>query len=158
MIEHMTFGGRTLAILSPVDLEEIGRVVSAPFAAMVPAVGDSDVDDAALLAANLARIGCAEICCVGPRAEVVHDRVDDVVEDVGASSVVTTWHLDSSEGCEYFLFTAAGRPSWLLAAVEGREELTKLLRAMVRAAGGPGTRMPRGRQQNGNENEPKNDT
>jgi hypothetical protein len=134
MSEQMAFSGRTLAILSPMALDEVKAAVSAPFAAMVAAVEDSDTRNAALLAADLVRMGCAEICCVGPRAEIIHDLVDEVVEDAGAFGIVTTWHLDLNEGCEYFLFTAGGRPRWLLAAVDGRAELTNLLRAMVGAA------------------------
>lgn len=134
MFERFTFGARSLAILSPTALDEVRAAVSAPFAAMVPAVEDTDVPNAVLLAADLVRMGCAEICCVGARAEVVHDLVDEVVEDAGALGVVTTWHQDVNEGCEYFIFTAGGRPRWLLAAVEGRAELTTLLRSMVTAA------------------------
>jgi len=59
--------------------------------------------------------------------------VDDVVEDAGALSVVTTWHLDLNEGCEYFLFAAGGQPRWLLAVVGEQGELAGLLRSMVRA-------------------------
>ncbi len=134
MSEQLAFRGRTLAILSPTALDEVRAALSLPFAAMVPAVEDSDTRNAALLATDLVRMGCAEICCVGPRAEIVHDLVDEVVEDAGALSVVTTWHRDLNEGCEYFLFTAGKRPHWVLAAVEGRTELTNLLRSMVRAA------------------------
>lgn len=134
MSEQLAFRGRTLAILSPTALDEVRAAVSAPFAALVPAVEDTDASNAVVLAADLVHMGCAEICCVGARAEVVHDMVDEVVEDAGALSVVTTWHQDMNEGCEYFIFTAGGRPRWLLAAVEGRAELTTLLRSMVAAA------------------------
>jgi hypothetical protein len=116
MSEQLAFSGRTLAILSPRALDEVRSVISA-----------------VLLATDLVRMGCAEICCVGPNAEAVHDRVDEVVEDAGALSVVTTWHVDMREGCTYFVSAAAGRPRWLLAVVGEDGELPNLLRSMVKA-------------------------
>jgi len=133
MNDRFTFGARSLAIVSPEALDEVGPAVSAPFVAMLPAAEESDARGAASLAGDLVRMGCVEICCVGPNAETVHDSVDEVVEDLGALDVVTTWHVDMDEGCQYFISTAGGRPGWLLAILAERSDLASLLRSTVRA-------------------------
>jgi hypothetical protein len=57
---------------------------------MLPALEEADTRLAALVVPDLVRMGCPEMCCVGPLGETVHDLVDDVVEDLGALQVVTT--------------------------------------------------------------------
>lgn len=131
MHERFTIGARSLAIVAPEALGEVAPDASGPFAAMLPAVEDSDALGAPSLAGELVRMGCVEICCVGPHAETVHDLVDEVVEDLDALSVVTTWHQDMSEGCEYFISTAGARPALLIAIVAERDDLANLLRSMV---------------------------
>lgn len=130
-MERLTLGTRTLAIVAPEALGAVGPEVEGPFAAMLPAIEDADALHAPSLAGELVRMGCAEICCVGPHAETVHDLVDEVVEDLDALSVVTTWHVDMSEGCEYFLSTAGAPPALLVAIVAERDDLANLLRSMV---------------------------
>jgi hypothetical protein len=72
-------------------------------------------------------LGCIEFCCVGPQAEQLHDSLDGIVEERGALEVVTTWHTDYSEACEYFLFAAGGKPPTLLALISSRPDLAALL-------------------------------
>ena len=71
--------------------------------------------------------GCVEFCCVGPQAELLHDALDEVLEERGALEVVTTWHTDDSDAAEYFLFAAGSKLPTLLALVAAHPELVALL-------------------------------
>jgi hypothetical protein len=97
---------------------------------MLPAY-DEDLDASAAIAADLVDLGCAEICCVGPRAEELHDSIDGIVEDKGALHVVTTWHVGLEEGSEYFVDAAAGRPFLLMGLVADHPDLAAALRRMA---------------------------
>jgi hypothetical protein len=109
--------GRTVilgSMHSPITSDQI----SAPFAAMLASFAAEDVQLAERVVPQLVRLGCIEICCVGPESERTHDAVDCIVEDMGAIGVVTTWDDDVIEGCNYFVETAGGQTSNLLALVE----------------------------------------
>jgi len=97
------------------------------FVAMIPAFGNEDQRAAEAIVVELIDLGCAEICCIGPNAEMLHDAIDLIVEDKEALGVVTTWHEDLLEGCEYFLRTAGGRPMCLLALVCDQSNLGLML-------------------------------
>ena len=45
--------------------------------------------------------------------------------------VVTTWHIDVTDGCEYFVVAAGGRSSNLCALVAGHPDIEKMLRDEV---------------------------
>jgi len=64
---------------------------------------------------------------VGPAAELLHDALDDIIENDGALSVVTTWHTDEKDACEYFLFAAGGAVKSLVALISLHPELVELL-------------------------------
>jgi len=73
--------------------------------------------------------GCVEFCCVGPEAEQLHDSLDWIVEEKGALEVVTTWHTDDADACEYFIHAAGGGSPSLLALVYSYPELVGRLEA-----------------------------
>lgn len=98
------------------------------FAAMIPAFGEADREAARTVLGDLLGRGCVEICCAGPDADELHDLIDVAIEDSAALGVVTTWHQDLAEACDYFVFAAAGRPSYLLALVADRQVLATILK------------------------------
>lgn len=102
--------------------------VTAPFVALLPAHNKEERLRAERLAAELHRLGCIELCCVGPESEQLHDALDQVMEDKDACEVVTTWHTDATDACEYFLFAAGGGAAALLALVADHPDLTDLLK------------------------------
>lgn len=85
------------------------------FVALIPAFEEDEESVAEIVARAAMDRGCVEICCVGPRAEFVHDLIDWIVVEKEALHVVTTWHEDEAEGCEYFFLTAANQMLDLLA-------------------------------------------
>jgi hypothetical protein len=98
-----------------------------PFATLLPAFDEKERDQAKAVAVLLLEQGCAEFCCVGPEAELLHDSIDAIVESKGALRVVTTWHTDWSDASEYFLFAAGSRASTLLAVVGAHPGLVAML-------------------------------
>lgn len=105
------------------------------FVALIPAFTREDEDVARAVVPSLVRGGCIEVCCVGPRAEVVHDEIDCVVEDLSALHVVTTWDEHVAEGVEYFLQWAGGGAMQLLGLVAGHETVRRPLITMASAWG-----------------------
>jgi hypothetical protein len=117
--------GRTL-IFRSLD-ESPNASPSQPFATLLPAFDGTERRQAEVTAGLLIDRGCVEFCCVGPEAELLHDSIDEIVETRGTLDVVTTWHTDTSDASEYFLFAAGGRPPALLALVAPHPELVALL-------------------------------
>ena len=119
-------GGRKLV------LDSLGTSVdyplNRPFVALAPAFDAEERQRVEAIASTLMDLGCMEFCCVGPQAEQLHESLDEIVEERGALEVVTTWHTDYSDACEYFLFAAAGgRPPTLLALISSHRQLAALL-------------------------------
>jgi len=124
---------RTLIICSSCEpLDAVVQQLSGPFVAMVPAF-DQDNKLIGQVVAKLIEYGCVEICCVGPHSETLHDSIDYAVEDEAAFEIITTWHEDLSEGCEYFLNVAGGKASRLLALIGEQAELRGMVLKMVRS-------------------------
>jgi hypothetical protein len=94
---------------------------------MLPAFDENEREDPARIVQSLVTQGCVELCCVGPIAERLHDEVDQELEERGDLAVVTTWHHDLAEGCEYFVLAAGARPKFLLALVGDHDRLVELL-------------------------------
>ena len=122
-------GGRSLALSSLKDALPAG--LSAPFATLVPAFDLGELRDVEAIARTLLDLGCSEFCCVGPEAESLHDALDIIIEERGSFDVVTTWHTDETDACEYFLFGAGGGLPSLLAMTQVHPALTSLLERMV---------------------------
>jgi hypothetical protein len=112
----------------PLDLH-----VQRPFATLLPAYDTIDGRQAENVAGRLIELGCVEFCLVGPQAERIHDALDEIIEARDALNVVTTWHDDELEGCEYFLFAAGGQAVELLAFTSPHTELQTMLEKAARA-------------------------
>ncbi len=124
-------GGRTVLLLS---LEEaLSAPLIRPFATLVPAFDERERLQVEALARPLMDRGCVEFCCVGPEAELLHDSIDEIFENIGALEVVTTSHTDHSDASEYFLFAAGGKPHTLLALVVSHPDL--VARLQIEACG-----------------------
>lgn len=84
--------------------------------------------------------GCAGVCFVGPRAEEVHDRADELVEDAGhieISTVADHAPGQEQETCWYFLHMMNGAESRdLLALVLAHPALVDHLERAVFAGRG----------------------
>lgn len=128
-IRAARFGVREVLVATPSDLTAVSVV--SPFAALVPAFSQEELTEILGVAGTLLGLGCKEFCCVGPKAECLHDQLDLFIEKGDLFEVVTTWHEDAVEGCEYFLFGAGGQSLVLYALISGRPEL---LDAMTLAA------------------------
>lgn len=128
-IKLTKFGERDVFIGEAGDIS-VANVVS-PFAALVTASSQEELNEVIGVASSLLRLGCIEFCCVGSEAELLHDQLDVLIEEAGLFNVVTTWHEDAVEGCEYFLFGAGGQSLTLYGLISRHPEL---LDAMVFAA------------------------
>jgi hypothetical protein len=96
--------------------EPIDHLAQGPFATRLPAFDVHEREKVEAMIGHLVDLGCVEICCVGSEAEKLHDSVDRLVEEAMALNVVTTWHADCLDACEYFLFAASGGEVPTLAA------------------------------------------
>ena len=123
-VEVATFGGREVHIGSPSGISAVD--LFSPFAALVAAFCQEEVKEI-LGVAGLLELGCKEFCCVGFEAEVLHDHLDRLVEDSNRLDVVTTWHTDVVDGCEYFLFAAGGQRLVLYGLISRHREVMAAL-------------------------------
>lgn len=126
MTLHMAkFGAReiTLALLS--DVLSIEK--KEEFVALVPAFDRKDIDKVVNAVGRMIERGCMEICCVGEKAELMHEELDGLIEEKGFLHVVTTWHVDPREGCEYFLYGAGGQSYALYGFVSDRKDILAAL-------------------------------
>ncbi|MGK3968045.1 immunity 53 family protein [Sorangium sp. So ce1667] len=118
-------GSRKLVITSlgaPAD-----HALQRPFVTLLPAFNPPERQQAEAITKDLIELGCVELCCVGPEAEQLHDALDSIIEANDALDVVTTWHEEPTEACEYFLYAAAGGRAHLLALVLSHPELQSML-------------------------------
>ena len=123
------YDGRVLTVS---DLSRDGLDMSTrPVAALLPAYRDQDVATAMEVVAELVENGCLELCFAGPKAEFLHDRVDALLEGRGWAKVVTTFHPDEDDACEYFLYAANAASGNLLALVASSPMLRAALQAEV---------------------------
>lgn len=114
-------------------LTPLNEVLPAGFIALIPAFGENERTDGEELMASLLELGCLHVCCLGPESETLHDSIDWVIEAANQLDVVTTWHDDVVEGCEYFVHVASGRAQVLVAFVAERPEVVDTLMNEVRA-------------------------
>lgn len=76
---------------------------------------------------KLLNLGCKEFCFIGQNAELLHDHLDLLLQEDDQIDVVTTWHEDIIDGCEYFLFGAGGQSLTLYALISDHLELLDAL-------------------------------
>lgn len=104
-----------------------------PSAVLVPAYTDQDIELTIDAIEKLVKSGCREFCCVGPSAEFLHDKIDEILEGSARGDVITTFHSDEIDACEYFLFAANGAIGNLLALVKRNALLLKALQEEINA-------------------------
>lgn len=130
-IQASQFDGREVFIGVPSDIMTV-NVVS-PFAVLVVANDQEDLNEILGIANNLLELGSKEICCVGLIAECLHDQLDLLIENAELLDVVTTWHENAVEGCEYFLFGAGGQSLVLYGLISGHPEILDAMALAVQA-------------------------
>jgi hypothetical protein len=106
-------------------------MVNEPFPVMLPAFNGMERSAAEGMVAGLINSGCREFCCVGQQAEQLHDAIDWIIEDRHALDIVTTWHQDIVEACEYFLFAAGIGTNCRIALVSEHAAVVSLLLNLV---------------------------
>lgn len=102
-----------------------------PTAVLFPAYSLEEIALVLVHVEGLARSGSVELCCVGPVAELLHDQIDGVLESRGMNNIVTTFHTDETDGCEYFLFAANAAEGNLLALIEAHPNLVSELKTEI---------------------------
>jgi hypothetical protein len=112
--------------LSPLTNDQL-TLLRQPFAALLPSFEEADVAAGMTMVVALVELGCIELCCIGPGSERFHDRIDEVVEDMQRTDIVTTWHADVEDGVEYFVGFAGAGASCLVAFAANHAELAGCL-------------------------------
>jgi hypothetical protein len=128
-LQRHEFDNRVIYFGSPQTHLPIGLMP--PFAVLLPASNKAELSEAAVITTTLLDAGCIEFCCVGSEAESLHDSIDCIIEDRAAFEVVTTFHLDEMDACEYFLFAAGGGVKSLLALVSSHPKLVSILQEEI---------------------------
>jgi hypothetical protein len=130
LVNSIAFGTRVLLLAnmaSTLDSDMLTR--AGAFVTLFPAYTPEESNEAVERSALLMQLGCKEFCCAGPGADLLHDRLDALLEDAGELEVVTTAILDEEEACEYFVLAAdGGEAKALLALVSDHPALEGLLR------------------------------
>lgn len=85
----------------------LAMIVERPFGVFLDASAEDWSDDHFLRRSclDLMKAGCRWFVCFGPRAETIHDRIDDFIVEHGYDDVVTTYHSDESEEDAAAFFT-----------------------------------------------------
>ena len=129
MEQFVLSDGRRLVITS-LDAVSDAESLPRPFAALVPAFTQDERDQVVGLANLLIDRGCVELASIGPLCEDLHDRIDEVIGarwEEAALGVVTTWHVDLAEGCEWFLHLAGNKAPTLVAFVAVHSDVVAML-------------------------------
>ena len=128
------FGGRKVIIISANDIAV--ENFTSPFAALVTASNRKELDEILGIAASLIKNGCQEFCCVGADSELLHDELDHLIESAGFLDIATTWHNNTVEGCEYFLYAAGGQGLTLIAIIAQHPDLLKSMELAAEQSSG----------------------
>ncbi|AVR95108.1 hypothetical protein [Pseudoduganella armeniaca] len=111
--------------------EKSDAIPPAPFAVLLPAYSEQEVSTAAEMTPTLLESGCIEFCCIGSSAEKLHDLIDEIIEDRDMFSIVTTFHSDVEDACDYFLLAAGGGTPSLWAFTAQHPPIAKRLMALI---------------------------
>jgi hypothetical protein len=132
-VTRTPFGARELQLGTLDDFAHL-QAPAMPFALMLATGPASPSPGELALIEVLACSNCREMCFVGPAAEFLHDRADEVVETRGLLDVVTTSFSSETvdEVAFYFVSVAGAKPPVLLAPVG---HLFALASAVQKAAG-----------------------
>ena len=84
-----------------IQLARVGETlpkVMAPFAVLIDTSDEEWTESSSVkrLTMNLLRAGCRYFVCSGPRSELVHDLIDDVIVEYNYDEVTTTFHEGES--------------------------------------------------------------
>jgi hypothetical protein len=130
----LSLGGNRKLIITSVGVPA-DHSIQPPFVMLLPAYSAPERQQVEALTKELISLGCVELCCVGPEAELLHDALDEIIEAEDALQVVTTWIEDPSDASEYFLHAAAGGRANLLALIHSHPELQAMLEEEARRDG-----------------------
>ena len=102
---------------------------------MLPAFDCREREISRIISIDLLDAGCLEFCCLGEEAENLHDELDEIIEIKGLSSIITTWHDDIQDACEYFVNASGGGADCLVGLMEEHGLVVSELRREVREMG-----------------------
>jgi hypothetical protein len=82
-----------------------------------------------LIEDTASRNNCVALALVGPGSEALHDYADEIAEENGHTSLITTWHHDESpeDVAAYFLHVPGTAPELLIAIAEEGDAVRKEL-------------------------------
>ena len=124
-IQTIKFDDRQVFVGTPSDI--MMAEIASPFAVLLTASDSQEQKEVLGISKKLLNLGCKEFCCIGQNAELLHDHLDLLLEEDGQIDVVTTWHENIIDGCEYFLFGAGGQSLTLYALISDHLELLDAL-------------------------------
>lgn len=101
------------------------------FGFLLPAFDDAECDKVLALVPHLLATNCAQITCLGLKAEKLHDEIDTLVEDAGRFNILTTYDSDLLEACEYFIFAAGSSVTHLVALIGDHPEVVSILDEVI---------------------------
>lgn len=111
--------------------DKINYEINGQFGVLLPAYNKKERQKCEQICIDLVEIECMEFCCIGSEAEILHDSLDYIIEDINALDIVTTYDFDENEACEYFLFGMGAGTYSLLALVEEHESIVNLLITLI---------------------------
>lgn len=124
-IKLIKFGKRDVTIASENDAYDV--CFKKKFSILLSSDLLKDTENIEKIIEFLVTHGCKEICCIGIKSEIFHDKIDEILEKYNMLDVVTTWHEDLTEGCEYFLFASGGQVLDLFALISRDANLVSKL-------------------------------
>ncbi|MEF9388677.1 hypothetical protein V4890_24095 [Ralstonia solanacearum species complex bacterium KE056] len=147
LTEIRVFGQKIVDKLKPISPETLqleGKIIfcsslddsileniASPFVALLPAYDGNERTKVKSLVPLLLKRKCEQLCCVGLESEVLHDEIDDMLEELGMTDVVTTHHLDVTDACDYFIFAAGAFSTSLMAMVADHLDVVSALKIAI---------------------------
>jgi len=96
---------------------EIPHYPVGEYAFLLPAFDETECGVVLAAVPSLLLSNCVQLCCVGAKAEALHDAIDDLLADKGKHHILTTYDADLEEACEYFVYAAGMSVAHLVALV-----------------------------------------
>ncbi|MBN2442945.1 MAG: hypothetical protein JXJ04_16420 [Spirochaetales bacterium] len=127
----MNYESRKIIFFSKKNLDLL-PYMEKPFSILIESFDDKNYSSIDEILEIIIRKECKEICCVGKRADELHDYIDEKIEENELLHIITSSLSDDTadEICDYFLDVSGGKPSNLLVCCE-RENILKAIENRV---------------------------
>ncbi|WP_176462260.1 hypothetical protein [Ralstonia solanacearum] len=128
-LETLQFDGKIIFCGSLDD--GIPENITSHFVALLPAFDGDERANVKSLVPFLLKGRCEQFCCVGLESEALHDEIDDILEELKMTDVVTTYHLDVVDACDYFIFAAGAFSASFVALVADHLDVVSALKRAI---------------------------